>query len=185
MLSNCATVVRETRTRPRKLSITEFKNTVNLKVGDCYITSTGLQVSIAHYRMRAYIKWMSVCCGSEKHEQGRLRIATSDPGTKLTNFIELLSGLSRLKKRVNLHPFCKECVYEDDMKGLTEIQMSFLEVEIREQENRKARTRQEWKVSPNTSRERTIFAMVVRFSFCFYRIHEPNTVSGNKLQPTK
>lgn len=84
-----------------------------------------------------------MCCGSEEHEQGKLRMATSDSGT---GYIALLSHFFRSKKRVNIHSFCEDCVCEDDMKELKEIQISRLEVEMKAHGKRKAWTRQEWRV---------------------------------------
>jgi hypothetical protein len=78
-----------------------------------------------------------VCCGSEEHEQGKLRIATSAFGT---SYIALLSHFLRPTKRINIHFFREHCVEE-----LQEIQISHLEVKFKEHREGKAWTRQqEW-----------------------------------------
>lgn len=90
--------------------------------------------------MRGYIRWSSVSCGSQEHEQGKLRIATSAFGT---SYIALLFHFLRLRKCVNIHFFCEDCLH---MRELKEIEISRVEVETKEHEEVKARTRQEWLV---------------------------------------
>lgn len=93
--------------------------------------------------MRGYIRWKSVSCGSEEHEPGKLRIATSAFGT---SYIALLSHVLRPTKHINIHAFCEDCMNEGDIKELKEIQISHLEAEIKQHGEQKAWTRQEWLV---------------------------------------